>query len=127
MAPRQAAVAEDVRDEAMAPPVPEVEDPKKRIVKFTIANLKDTDMTGAMIPILEFHYRPAGAPTDELPTKYKLLCGGEHVNEAPLEVVEFLKSRVYDKYENRKDPRTQEVYPVRVGSDHRFMVTIISG
>lgn len=98
-------------------------DPKE-IVTFTIANLTDVTSTGKRIPEMEFHYRPPGAPADELPKKYRVFFGGKP-NKAPREVVEHLKSRKYDVYKDYKNPETGDVYPVKSGEEPRFMVSEI--
>lgn len=93
------------------PPV----DDKKRVVKFTIANLVDRTADDTAILDMNFHY---GNP----PKTYRVIFGG-HINEAPKEVVDFLKTRAYDKYKIHKNEDTGEVYPVKIGVSNRFMVS----
>lgn len=106
--------------------VDEEKDPKE-IVRFAIANLTDIQASnGKSIPSFEFHYRPVGAPAEELPTKYKITFGGT-INELPREVLNHLRKKChYPRYEMHQ-AENGDVYPVQVGVEPRFMITEVGG
>ena len=98
-------------------PAPAKEQEPVKMVKFTIANLQDMVADGKIIPEMSFHY---GNP----PKTYRVLFNGK-LNEAPLEVVEHLKTRAYDQYKPFKDPDTGDAYMVKDGVMPRFMISIV--
>jgi hypothetical protein len=95
-------------------------------VRVVVTNLLDRTVSGNLLDDLSFHYRGPGDQGE--PVMYKLRLNEEQV--IPKEVAEHLKNLGYDQYrqhERRDDAtgRILESYPVRIGKQARFMVTIV--
>ena len=114
-------VSEIPKEEVQAAPVPA---PKQ--VRVVVTNLLDRTVAGNLLDDLSFHYR---APGDEGEVKqYRLRLNEEQT--IPADVVEHLKTLGYDQYrqhERREEGtgRILESYPVRIGKQNRFMVTVV--
>ena len=114
-------IAQIPKDEVQAAPLPA---PKQ--VRVVVTNLLDRTVAGNLLDDLSFHYRGPG-DTGE-PKQYKLLLNVEEV--IPKDVADHLKSLGYDQYRQHevRDPgtgRIMESYPVRIGQQARFMVTVV--